>query len=69
MVSDKSTIAPPTQAAIVTAVSEAASFEERWAAWHAKGVAHDRAVRGNMAVAAPVLLLVAAVALYVLLGR
>jgi len=56
------------QAAISTAVSEAASVAERWAAWEAKGAAHDRAVRRKIAVAAPILIAVAAVVIY-LLGR
>lgn len=43
-------------------------FEERWAAWHARGAAHDRGVRGRMMVALPILAIVAAV-LYVLLVR
>ena len=68
MTGDKSTIALPAQTVVSTAVSDAATFDERWAAWQAKGAAHDRAVRRKMAVAVPILLLVAAVALYVLLG-
>ena len=52
-----------------TAVPEPASFDERWAAWQAKGAAHDRAVRRKMAVAAPILIVVAAVVIYMLFGR
>ena len=63
-----STVAVSPQAAIPTAVPEAASFDGRWAAWQAKGAAHDRAVRRKMAVAAPILIAVAAV-VYALLGR
>jgi hypothetical protein len=44
------------------------SFEERWAAWLARGAAHDRAVRRRMMFAVPPLAIVAAV-LYVLLLR
>jgi hypothetical protein len=36
--------------------------------WQAKGVAHDRAVRRKMAIAAPVLIIVAVI-IYTLLGR
>jgi hypothetical protein len=43
-------------------------FDERWAAWQAKGAAHDRAVRRKMAIAAP-LLAVAAAIVYALLIR
>jgi hypothetical protein len=42
------------------------SFDERWAAWLARGAAHDRAVRRKVAVAAPILIIVA-VLTYVLL--
>ena len=52
-----------------TPVRELAGFDERWAAWEAKGAAHDRAVRRKMALAAPVLLVVVAVIVYALLGR
>ena len=44
------------------------SVDERWAAWLARGEAHDRAVRRKIAIAAPILALVVAV-LYVLLFR
>ena len=47
---------------------EPASFDERWTAWQAKGVAHDRAVRRKMAIAAPVVIIVAVI-IYTLLGR
>ena len=61
-------VAVPPQAAPSTSVLELAGFEERWAAWLAKGAARDRAVRRKMAVAAPIVLAVAAVVIYVL-GR
>lgn len=66
---DVLTVAVPPQAAISTAIPEAASFDERWAAWLLKGAARDRAVRRKMAVAAPIVLAVAAVVIYLLLGR
>jgi hypothetical protein len=46
-----------------------ATFDERWAAWQAKGAAYDRAVRRRMAIAAPIVLVVVAVVSYALLGR
>jgi hypothetical protein len=46
-----------------------ATSDERWAAWQAKGVAHDRAVRRKMAIAMPMAILVVAVILYALIGR
>jgi hypothetical protein len=44
------------------------SFDQRWAVWQAKGAAHEPAVRRKMALAAPIVIIVAAV-IYVLLGR
>ena len=44
------------------------SFDERWAAWLARGAAHDRAVRRRITIAAPILAVVVAV-LYALLFR
>ena len=52
-----------------TPATDSATFDERWAAWQAKGAAHDRAVRRKMAIAAPILLVVVAVVLYAVLGR
>ncbi len=52
-----------------TTAREPAPADDRWAAWQAKGAAHDRAVRRKMAVAAPILMIVAAVIVYALLGR
>jgi len=69
MAIDVPTVGARPQAAISTAVAEAAGFDERWAAWQARGAAHDRAVRRKMTVAAPILIAVAAVVFYVLLGR
>jgi hypothetical protein len=43
------------------------TFDQRWAAWEAKGAAHDRALRRKLAIAAPILLLIAVVVLYLLL--
>ena len=51
-----------------TAIAEAGNFDQRWAAWQAKGAAHDRAVRRRMAIAAPFLIVLAAIILYALLG-
>ena len=58
----------PSQPTIVHA-EETASFDERWAAWHAKGATHDRAVSRKLATAAPILLIVAAVVFYASIGR
>ena len=48
---------------------ELASFEQRWAAWLAKGEAHDRAVRRKLAIGVPVLVVAAAVIFFAFLGR
>ena len=61
---------PTTQdaAAETAAPSTTPTFEERWAAWQARGAAHDRAVRRKVTIAAPILAVAAAI-LYVLLLR
>ena len=64
-----STVVAPPGTPASTPVTDSATFDERWAAWEAKGVAHDRAVRRKMAIAAPILLVVVAVVLYALVGR
>jgi hypothetical protein len=62
-------VAAPLATPTSTRAPEPASFDERWAAWQAKGAAHDRAVRRKMAVAVPILLIVTGVILYASLGR
>jgi hypothetical protein len=52
-----------------TPVTDSATFDDRWAAWQARGAARDRAVRRKMAIVAPVLLVVVAVVIYALFGR
>ena len=60
--------ARPTPGATLTPALELTpSFDVRWAAWEAKGAAHDRAVRRKAAIAAPILVMVGAVLLYLLL--
>ena len=44
------------------------TFEERWAAWVARGASRDRAFRRRVRVAAPILAVVAVV-VYFLLAR
>jgi hypothetical protein len=62
-------VATPPRAATSIAVDESLAFDERWATWQAKNAAHDRAFRRKLAFAAPILILVAALATYALLGR
>lgn len=40
------------------------SFDERWAAWQARGKAHDRLVRRKIAIVAPVVALLGVAVLY-----
>lgn len=69
MAIDVPIVAARPQAAVFTAVPEVSSFDERWAAWQAKGVAHDQAFRRKMAVVGPILVAVAALVIYALVGR
>lgn len=62
---------PPTAtpaAAIPIASNDAPDFDKRWAAWQAKGLAHDRAFHRKMTIAFPILIVVTGVVTYVLLG-
>ena len=43
-------------------------FDARWAAWQARGIAHDRAFRRRMAIVVPVAIVVATI-FYALLVR
>jgi len=61
-------VAPP-ETPTVRRVTASAQFDERWTAWQAKGAAHDRAVRRKMAIAAPILIVIAAVVPYAVLGQ
>ena len=45
------------------------SDDEHWAAWYAKGAAHDRIVRRRLAVALPLLAVIGVVLGYVFFGR
>jgi hypothetical protein len=69
MTIDVSTVAASPPAAESPNNLEVQSFDQRWAAWQARGAAHDRAVRRKMAIAAPILIVVAAAVIYALLGR
>jgi hypothetical protein len=69
MATTAATVVAPPGIPTPTPVTDSATFDERWAAWEAKGRAHHRAVRRKTAVAAPILLVVVAAVLYALLGR
>lgn len=61
--------APPSSESPSVPPGESAGVDERWAAWQAKGAAHDRAVRRKMAFAAPLLVFVAAGVMYAIFGQ
>ena len=69
MSTESSSAAGGTPAPVMIAAAASSSFEERWQAWQAKGVAHDRAVRRKLAVAIPLLAATAAALFYLLAGR
>lgn len=56
-------------AAAAAVVPQLPNFDVRWAAWQAKGAAHERAVRRKMALAAPIALVIAAVLFYAWFAR
>jgi hypothetical protein len=68
MAVDVSAVSVPSVNAIAPIIPEADGFDARWAAWQARGAAHDRAVRRKMAIAAPIVIAVAAV-VFMLFGR
>jgi hypothetical protein len=69
MATTAATVVAPPGTPTSTLVTDSATFDERWAAWQAKGAARDRAFRRKVAFAAPILILIAAVVAYALLGR
>ena len=64
-VSSVSTQNPPTHVEALPEVVNS-TFEERWAAWAARGASRDLAFRRRVRVAAPILAVVAAVAYFLL---
>ena len=57
--------AQPTTAA--PALESEATFDERWAAWQAKGATRDRAFRRKLALAAPIVIIALAGIVFALL--
>ena len=64
-VSSASTQNTPTHVEVLPEVVNS-TFEERWAAWIARGASRDLAFRRRVRVAAPILAVVAAVAFFLL---
>jgi hypothetical protein len=69
MSTDLAAIAAPLQTATANTVNESLGVEERWAAWQAKVAERERVFRRKARFAVPVLILIAAVVLYAMLGR
>jgi hypothetical protein len=61
--------APTAEAITATPGSGLLSDDERWAAWRAKGIAHERAARRKMAIAAPIVIIVAALIIAAVIAR
>ena len=61
MTLERSAAAAAQPSPLATAHELQASSDERWAAWQAKGTAHDRAFRRKLAVAAPIVVVLAAI--------
>ena len=51
----------------VPAAAAESSFDQRWAAWEAKGAARDRVFRRKLAIAAPIVIILMAVIVSALL--
>jgi hypothetical protein len=58
---------PLSTASVALPFSDRSTHEQRWAAWQAKGAAHDRSVRFKMAIAAPIVALVFLALFYTLM--
>ena len=64
---ERSAMAVPQPSAPAPSHESGGSFDERWAAWEAKGAAHDRAFRRKLAVAAPIVIIIVAIIVFALL--
>ena len=67
MAVERPPVAAPQPSPPAPAHDSGSTFDERWAAWEAKGAAHDRAFRRKLAVAAPIVIVVVAVIVAALL--
>ena len=64
---ERSAMAVPQPSAPAPSLESGGSFDERWAAWVAKGAARDRAFRHRLAVAAPIVIIIVAIIVFALL--
>ena len=66
MALERSPVAAAPPFALAPALESEATFDERWAAWQAKGAARDRAFRRKLAVAAPIVIIALAAIVFAL---
>lgn len=64
---EPSAVAEPQRPAPPLSCESGVGLDERWAAWEAKGAAHDRAFRRKLAVAAPIVIIIVAIIVFALL--
>jgi|RhiMetdeSRZDD1v2_1073273.scaffolds.fasta_scaffold4062764_2 hypothetical protein len=64
---ERSAMAVPSPSAPAASHESGVSFDQRWAAWVAKGAARDRAFRRKLAVAAPIVIIIVAIIVFALL--
>ena len=67
MALERPRVAAPQAAVPAPPHESGTSFDERWAAWQAKGAASDRAFRRKLSVAAPIVIIIVAVIVFALL--
>ena len=67
MALEGSPVAAAHPSTLTPAQASEATFDERWAAWQAKGAARDRAFRRKLALAAPIVIIIVAVIVFALL--
>ena len=67
MAVERPPVAAPQPSTSVRAHEPESSFDERWAAWEAKGAARDRVFRRKLAIAAPIVIILMAVIVSALL--
>ena len=67
MAPEGSPVAAAHPSTLAPALESEATFDERWAAWQAKGAARDRAFRRKLAGAAPIVIIIVAIIAFALL--
>jgi hypothetical protein len=67
MALERSPVAAPQLSTLAPVHESETTFDERWAAWEAKGAASDRAFRRKLAVAAPIVIIIVAIIAFALL--